>query len=250
MLTKIWNSTPRALLSLAAILSLATAAAAQTTPTQNQRPSEPTRSDKQKTEQQTTTTQDQQQTTPSQTTQPSTTAQPATTTQPATPADASATATTAEMVATVTIVETIAKTGMHTTLAKAIEAAGLTEMLKGAGPYTVFAPTDEAFAKLPAGALEDLLKPENKEKLKGILSYHVVSGNVMAADVAKMDGKSAQTAQGGELAVSTAAEGVKVGNAMVKQADVVASNGTIHVIDTVLMPGDAKKGGAKKKPTQ
>jgi uncharacterized surface protein with fasciclin (FAS1) repeats len=242
MLTKIWNPTPRAPLALAAILSLSTAVAAQTTPAQNPRPSEPAQTERDKAGQQTTTSQPQ----PTSATEQ----QPAATAQPATPTDASATATTAEMTATVTILETIAKTGMHTTLAKAIEAAGLTEMLKGAGPYTIFAPTDEAFAKLPAGALEDLLRPENKEKLKGILSYHVVSGNVMAADVAKMNGKSAQTAQGGELSVSTAAEGVKVGNAMVKQADVVASNGTIHVIDTVLMPGDAKTGGAKKKPTQ
>lgn len=248
MLTKIWNSTPRALLSLVAVLLLATTAVAQqTTPAQKPRQTQPGQPS-----QPAQPTPDQQQpaTTQPATTQPATTepatAQPATT-QSAAPADA-AQATSPQAGASVTIVEAISKTGNHTTLTKAIEVAGLTETLKGAGPYTVFAPTDEAFAKLPAGALEELLKPENKEKLVAVLTYHVVAGNVTSAEVAKM--KTAQTAQGSELTISSAAEGVKVGNAMVKQADVTASNGTIHVIDTVLMPsGGAKaKGGAKKTP--
>ncbi|MEJ7713290.1 MAG: fasciclin domain-containing protein [Pyrinomonadaceae bacterium] len=139
------------------------------------------------------------------------------------------------------IVETARQAGTFNTLVSLLETTGLAETLKGAGPYTVFAPTDEAFAKLPASALADLSKPENKEKLKAILTYHVVPGKVMAADVAKLDGKTAKTVQGGELPISTAS-GVKIGNAMVSKADIVASNGVIHVIDTVLMPSSAKGG--------
>jgi uncharacterized surface protein with fasciclin (FAS1) repeats len=115
-----------------------------------------------------------------------------------------------------------------------VKAAGLVETLKGTGPFTVFAPTDEAFAKLPKGTVEDLLKPENKAKLAGILTYHVLPSKVMAADIAgkKMDAK---TVQGSTLAVD-AMTGVKINGASVVTADVAATNGVIHIIDTVLLP--------------
>ncbi len=132
------------------------------------------------------------------------------------------------------IVDVAAGTGTHNTLVTAIKAAGLVETLKGKGPYTVFAPTDEAFAKLPKGTLDDLLKPENKAKLTQILTYHVVPSKIMSGDIA---GKKAQpkTVEGAALSVD-ASKGVKVNNATVTAADVAASNGVIHVIDTVLMP--------------
>ena len=133
------------------------------------------------------------------------------------------------------IVDTAVGAGQFKTLAAALEAAGLIDALKGAGPFTVFAPTDEAFAKLPAGTVESLLKPENKEKLKSILLYHVVSGNVPASKVLKMNGLSVKTLEGSSIKVSTK-NGVKIGNAKVVQTDVAASNGVIHVIDTVLIP--------------
>ena len=133
------------------------------------------------------------------------------------------------------IVDTAVSTGQFKTLAAALEAAGLIDELKGAGPFTVFAPTDEAFAKLPAGTVESLLKPENKEKLKSILLYHVVSGNVPASKVSKLNGRSVKTLQGSSIKVRTH-PGVRVGNANVVQTDVMASNGVIHVIDTVLIP--------------
>ena len=117
------------------------------------------------------------------------------------------------------------------TLVAAVQAAGLADTLQGAGPFTVFAPTDEAFAKLPAGTVEGLLT--DLPKLKNILTYHVVEGKVMAKDVAGV--KSAKTVQGADLRVD-ANHGVKINNAMVTQADVEASNGVIHVIDTVLLP--------------
>ncbi len=120
------------------------------------------------------------------------------------------------------------------TLVTAVKAAGLVETLKGPGPFTVFAPTDEAFAKLPAGTLESLLKPENKERLRSILLYHVVSGKVMAGQVMKMD--SAKTAEGETLDIKTMDGGVMVNNAHVTKADIKASNGVIHVIDAVLLP--------------
>jgi uncharacterized surface protein with fasciclin (FAS1) repeats len=110
----------------------------------------------------------------------------------------------------------------------------LVDTLKGKGPFTVFAPTDEAFAKLPAGALDNLLKPENKEKLKAVLLYHVVSGKVPAAKVMKM--KSAKTVNGQEVTIMANDGKVMVNDATVVKADVMASNGVIHVIDTVLMP--------------
>ena len=133
------------------------------------------------------------------------------------------------------VVDTAVAAGQFKTLAAALEAAGLIDALKGNGPFTVFAPTDEAFAKLPAGTVETLLKPENKEKLKAVLLYHVVPGNVTADQVAKLNGRSVKTLQGSSIKVKTS-PGVRVDNAKVTQTDIKASNGVIHVIDTVLMP--------------
>jgi uncharacterized surface protein with fasciclin (FAS1) repeats len=135
---------------------------------------------------------------------------------------------------TTDIVDTAVAAGSFKTLAKALEAAGLVETLKGAGPFTVFAPTDAAFAKLPAGTVESLLKPENKAKLQRILTYHVVSGKVMAADVVKLT--SAKAVSGDTLTVKTGNGGVSVDNARVVKTDIGTSNGVIHVIDTVLLP--------------
>ena len=132
------------------------------------------------------------------------------------------------------IVDTAVAAGQFKTLAAALKAAGLVETLKGAGPFTVFAPTDEAFAKLPKGTVEELLKPENKAKLTAILTYHVVAGKVMAADVVKV--KEAKTVQGGAIKVNAMGGKVMVDAAHVVKADIAASNGVIHVIDTVLMP--------------
>ena len=122
------------------------------------------------------------------------------------------------------------------TLAAALKAADLVDTLKGPGPFRVFAPTDEAFAKLPAGTLDDLLKPENKVKLQKILTYHVVSGEVMAKDVVKL--KFAKTVQGQNLAVKSMNGKVMINSATVTRTDIAASNGVIHVIDTVLLPPD------------
>jgi uncharacterized surface protein with fasciclin (FAS1) repeats len=132
------------------------------------------------------------------------------------------------------IVDTAVAAGSFTTLAKALGAADLVTTLKGAGPFTVFAPTDEAFAKLPAGTVEMLLKPENKAKLQRLLTYHVVSGKVMAADVMKMH--SAKAVSGDSLTIATKNGAVMADNAHVVKADIVATNGVIHVIDAVLMP--------------
>jgi uncharacterized surface protein with fasciclin (FAS1) repeats len=132
------------------------------------------------------------------------------------------------------IVDTAVAAGNFKTLVAAVQAAGLVDTLKGAGPFTVFAPTDEAFAKLPAGTVEDLLKPENKDKLVAILTYHVVPGKVMAADVAGKE-TMAKSVQGGEITVN-GTNGVKVDGATVVQADIAADNGVIHVIDAVIMP--------------
>jgi uncharacterized surface protein with fasciclin (FAS1) repeats len=131
------------------------------------------------------------------------------------------------------ILETAAKNGNFKTFAAAVKAAGLTETLNGAGPFTVFAPTDAAFASLPSGTLDELLKPENKAKLTGILTYHVVSGSLSAQDLGKR--KEAKSVQGEMLPVDTT-DGVKIGGAKVSQADIVTSNGMIHVVDRVLMP--------------
>ena len=130
--------------------------------------------------------------------------------------------------------DTAVAAGQFKTLAAALTAAGLVPTQKGAGPFTVFAPTDEAFAKLPKGTVEDLLKPENKAKLTAILTYHVVPGKVMAADVAKLT--SAKTVQGGQAKVATMGGSVMIDNAHVVKTDIDASNGVIHVIDTVMMP--------------
>ena len=134
------------------------------------------------------------------------------------------------------IVDTAVAAGSFKTLATALQAAGLVETLKGKGPFTVFAPTDEAFSKLPAGTVESLLKPENKEKLKAILLYHVVSGDVTAAQVVKL--ASAKTVNGQDLKLTVNDGSVMVNEAKVVKADVLASNGVIHVIDTVLLPKD------------
>ena len=129
------------------------------------------------------------------------------------------------------IVDTAVDAGTFKTLATALTAAGLIDTLKGAGPFTVFAPTDEAFAKLPAGTLDALLK--DKAKLTAVLTYHVVAGKVMAADVVKL--KSAKTVQGGSVTIDTT-KGVKVDAANVVKTDIACSNGVIHVIDTVILP--------------
>lgn len=119
------------------------------------------------------------------------------------------------------------------TLVAAVKAAGLVETLQGKGPFTIFAPTDEAFAKLPAGTVENLLKPENTEKLAAILKYHVVPGKVMAADVKTMEAK---TAQGQSVKLKVSDAGVTVDNAKVIKTDLLAENGVIHVIDSVILP--------------
>ena len=132
------------------------------------------------------------------------------------------------------IVDTAISAGSFKTLVAAVTAAGLVETLKGPGPFTVFAPTDEAFAKLPDGTVEGLLKPENKEKLVAVLTYHVVPGKIMSKDIA---GKQtmAKSVEGGEISVD-ATDGVKVDDATVVKADIEASNGVIHVIDAVILP--------------
>jgi len=132
------------------------------------------------------------------------------------------------------IVDTAVAAGDFKTLAAALQAAGLVDTLKGPGPFTVFAPTDEAFAKLPAGTLEDLLKPENKQKLVSILTYHVVAGKVMAKDVVRMH--EARTLNGQDVKIMVEGGKVMVNNANVIKTDIQCSNGVIHVIDTVLLP--------------
>src|SRR3954452_18570712 len=132
------------------------------------------------------------------------------------------------------IVDVAVAAGDFKTLAAALKAAGLVDTLKGPGPFTVFAPTDAAFAKLPAGTVETLLKPENQAKLQSILTYHVVPGKVMSQDVVKL--KSAKTVQGGNVAIKTMNGAVMINGAHVTKADIVASNGVIHVIDTVIIP--------------
>lgn len=131
------------------------------------------------------------------------------------------------------IVDTAVGAGSFATLVAAVQAAGLVETLKGEGPFTVFAPTDAAFAALPAGTVEDLLKPENKDKLVAVLTYHVVPGKVMSSDLT--EGMKAATVQGGEVTI-TLEGGPKVNGAVISTPDVVASNGVIHVIDSVILP--------------
>jgi uncharacterized surface protein with fasciclin (FAS1) repeats len=132
------------------------------------------------------------------------------------------------------IVDTAVAAGSFKTLAAALDAAGLVATLKGPGPFTVFAPTDEAFAKLPAGTLDSLLKPENKAKLQRILTYHVVPGKVMAADVVKL--QSAKAVSGDTIPVRVHDGAVHIDNAKVTTTDVAAANGVIHVIDAVILP--------------
>ena len=132
------------------------------------------------------------------------------------------------------IVDTAISAGQFNTLVQAVQAADLVDTLKGPGPFTVFAPTDEAFAKLPAGTLTDLLKPENKSKLQSILTYHVVAGNVMSTDAVKLT--SAKTVNGDSFSIRTDSNGLMVDEATVISADIKASNGVIHVIDRVILP--------------
>lgn len=132
------------------------------------------------------------------------------------------------------IVEIAAGAEDFSTLVAAVKAADLVDVLSSKGPFTVFAPTNEAFAKLPKGTVESLLKPENKDKLIAVLKYHVVPGKVMAKDVVKVD--SAKTAQGSSVTVTVEGKTVKVDNAKVIKTDIEASNGVIHVIDTVIIP--------------
>ena len=132
------------------------------------------------------------------------------------------------------IVETAVGAGSFKTLVAAVQAAGLVETLQGAGPFTVFAPTDEAFAKLPKGTLENLLKPENKDQLIAILTYHVVPGRILAADVVKL--KSTRTVQGQNLTIKAGDNKVMIDGAQAVKTDVLASNGVIHVIDSVVLP--------------
>lgn len=132
------------------------------------------------------------------------------------------------------IVETAVTNGSFNTLVAALKAAGLVETLQSDGPFTVFAPTDEAFAKLPEGTVADLLKPENKDKLISILTYHVVAGRVMASDVVKLE--QAKTVNGKNVSIAVDASGVKIDNANVVKTDIETSNGVIHVVDTVILP--------------
>jgi uncharacterized surface protein with fasciclin (FAS1) repeats len=132
------------------------------------------------------------------------------------------------------IVETAVAAGDFKTLVTALKAAGLVDTLSGPGPFTVFAPTDAAFAKLPAGTVQDLLKPENKEKLVAILTYHVVAGDVTAKDVVKLT--EAKTLNGKDVKIMVHGGTVMINDATVVKADIACSNGVIHVIDSVLIP--------------
>jgi uncharacterized surface protein with fasciclin (FAS1) repeats len=138
-----------------------------------------------------------------------------------------------------TVVEVAVGSDDFETLVAAVKAAGLVETLSGDGPFTVFAPTDEAFAKLPKGTVEDLVKPENKDKLTAILTYHVVPGKVMAADVVKLD--KAKTVQGKNVRIRVKDGKVKVNRANVVKTDIACKNGVIHVIDAVILPPEKKK---------
>ena len=148
---------------------------------------------------------------------------------------AAVTLTSAFAASALNIVETAVNAGQFKTLVAAVQAADLGGALSGPGPFTVFAPTDEAFAKLPAGTVDDLLKPENRDKLIAVLKYHVVSGKVMAADIA---GKKSNvtTLQGSDISVDAMYGGVMINDATVTTADIQASNGVIHVIDKVILP--------------
>jgi uncharacterized surface protein with fasciclin (FAS1) repeats len=139
-----------------------------------------------------------------------------------------------EKAASMDIVDTAVAAGQFKTLAAALQAADLVDTLKGDGPFTVFAPTDAAFAKLPEGTVESLLKPENRDQLVAILTYHVVPGKVKAADVVKLS--EAKTVNGQDVDITVADTGVQINNANVIKVDIGASNGVIHVIDTVIIP--------------
>jgi uncharacterized surface protein with fasciclin (FAS1) repeats len=134
------------------------------------------------------------------------------------------------------IVDTAVAAGQFKTLVAAVKAAGLVDALKGDGPFTVLAPTDEAFAKLPAGTVETLLKPENKDKLVAILKYHVIPAKALAADVIKLDGKEVKTLQGKPVKITVDGNTVMVNKAKVVKTDIITSNGVIHVIDSVILP--------------
>jgi uncharacterized surface protein with fasciclin (FAS1) repeats len=136
------------------------------------------------------------------------------------------------------IVDTAVAAGSFKTLAKALQAADLVETLKGAGPFTVFAPTDEAFAKLPAATLNDLLKPENKAQLRRILTYHVVPGRVSSSEVVKL--RTAKAVSGDSIGIKVSGPTVTVDDARVLKTDIQAANGIIHVIDAVMLPEDSK----------
>jgi uncharacterized surface protein with fasciclin (FAS1) repeats len=138
------------------------------------------------------------------------------------------------------VVDTAAGTEQFKTFVAALKAAGLEDTLKGEGPFTVLVPTDEAFAKLPEGTLDNLLKPENKEKLATILKYHVIPGKSLAADVLKLDGKEVKTVEGNSAKVEVKDGTVTIDGAKVVKTDIECSNGVIHVIDTVILPPSAK----------
>ena len=144
--------------------------------------------------------------------------------------------TTSHAVSRADIIDTAVEAGSFRTLVAAVEAAGLVETLRGSGPLTIFAPTDEAFARLPEGTLQSLLQPENKSKLQAILTYHVVSGRVKAADVVKLNG--IRTVQGQQIDIAVKDDKVSVDGANVVKTDIAASNGVIHVIDSVILPAD------------
>lgn len=153
-----------------------------------------------------------------------------------TPRPAQDTTSTTNATASTNLVQTAEKAGQFKTLLAAVKAADLEATLRDGGPYTVFAPTDEAFAKLPAGTVESLLEPQNKDKLKAILTYHVVPGAVMSTEAVKL--KSAKTVNGKELMLDASSGSLKVGSGKVAKADIAASNGVIHVVDTVLLPSE------------
>jgi len=143
------------------------------------------------------------------------------------------------------IVDTAIAAGTFETLVAAAKAAGMVDTLKSPGPLTVFAPSDDAFKKLPEGTVESLLKPENLSKLQSVLKYHVVGGKITAADIPNI--QYAQTSEGSSIAISVTDDGVMIDGAKVVKADVDCSNGVIHVIDSVIMPGYQPAGSAKKE---
>lgn len=149
-------------------------------------------------------------------------------------APAASTSSGSEAATTSDIVDTAVAAGSFNTLVAAVQAAGLEETLRGAGPFTVFAPTDAAFAALPAGTVDSLLLPENREQLRGILTYHVVSGRVMASEAAAMS--AAPTVQGSSAPIVAVEGGLTIGGARIVTTDIACSNGVIHVIDAVMMP--------------